>query len=45
MNIHVSNMTSKSWAVVRVIKVRQLFNKVSKIDSSVWWNAVQTEKM
>ena len=30
-----------------IMKVRQLFSKhrVSKIVSSVWWRAVQTEKM
>ena len=40
--------TNKSWEVVYVIEnVRQLFSKhrVSKIVSSVWWRAVETEKM
>ena len=46
MDIHVTNKTNKSWAVVYVIKYRQLFSKhrVSKIASSVWWRAIQTEK-
>ena len=47
VDIHITNETNKSWLVVYVIeKVRQLFNKrrVSKIVSSVWWRAVQTEK-
>ena len=44
MDIHVAN---KSWEVVYVIRVRKLFSKhrVSKIVSSVWWRAVQTEDM
>ena len=43
MDIHITNKTNKSWEAVYVIeKVRQLF---SKIVSSVWWRAVQTEKM
>ena len=40
--------TDKSWEIAYVVeKVRQLFSKhrVSKIVSSVWWRAVQTEKM
>ena len=44
----VTNKTSKSWVVVYVIKkIRHLFSKhtVSKIASSVWWKAIQTEKM
>ena len=48
MDIHITNKTNKSWEVAYIIeKVRQLFNKhrVSKIVSSVWWRAVQTEKM
>ena len=48
MDIHINNETSNSWEVAYVIeKVRQLFSKhrVSKIVSSVWWRAVQTEKM
>ena len=48
MDIHITNRTNKSWEVAYVIeKVRQLFSKhrVSKIVSSVWWWAVQTEKM
>ena len=48
MDIHITNKTNKSWEVVYIIeKVRQLFSKhrVSKIVSSVWWRAVQTEKM
>ena len=48
VDIHVTNKTNKSWEVVYVIKkVRQLFSKhrVSNIASSVWWRAVQTEKM
>ena len=48
MDIHNTNKTSKSWEVVYVIeKVRQLFSKhrVSRIVSSVWWRAEQTEKM
>ena len=48
MDIHITNETNKSWEVVCVIeKVRQLFSKhrVSKIVSSVWWMAAQTEKM
>ena len=48
MNIHVTNKTKKSLEVAYVIKkVRQLFSKhrVSKIVSSVWWRAVQTEEM
>ena len=47
MDIHVTNKTNKSWEVVYVIKkVRQLFSKHrdSKIVSSLWWRAVQTEK-
>ena len=43
MDIHVTNMTSKFWEDVYVIKkVRQLFSKhrVSKIASSVGWRAV-----
>ena len=47
MDIHITNKTNKCWEVVYVIeKVRQLFSKhrVSKIVSSVWWRAVQTEK-
>ena len=46
MDIHVTNKTTESWAVVYVIeKVRQLFSKhrVSKIVLSVCWRAVQTE--
>ena len=46
MDIHITNKTNKSWEVGYVIeKVRQLFSKhrVSKIVSSVWWRAVQTE--
>ena len=48
MDIHITNKTNKSWEVVCVIeKVRQLFSKrrVSKIVSSVWWRAIQREKM
>ena len=48
MDIHITNKTNQSWEVVDVIeKVRQLFSKhrVSEIVSSVWWRAVQTEKM
>ena len=48
MDIHITNKTNKSWEVVYVIKkVGQLFSKhsVSKIVSSAWWRAVQTEKM
>ena len=48
MDIHVTNKSSKSREIDYVIKkVRQLFSKhsVSKIVSSVWWKAVQTEKM
>ena len=48
MDIHITNMTNKSWVVVYIIeKVRQLFSKhrVNKIVSSVWWRAVQTEEM
>ena len=48
MDIHITNKTIKSLEVVYIIeKVRQLFSKhrVSKIVSSVWWRAVQTEKM
>ena len=48
MDIHITNKTNNSWVVVYVIeKVRQLFSKhrVSKIVSSVWWRAVETEKM
>ena len=48
MGIHITNKINKSWDVVYVIeKVRQLFGKhrVSKIVLSVWWRAVQTEKM
>ena len=48
MDIHITNKTNKSWEVVCVIeKVRQLFSKhsVSKIVSSGWLRAVQTEKM
>ena len=47
MDIHITNKTNKSWEVVYIIeKVKQLFSKhrVSKIVSSVWWRAVQTEK-
>ena len=46
MDIHITNKTNKSWEVVYVIKVRQLFSKhrVSKIVSLVWWRAVQTKK-
>ena len=43
-----TNKANKSWEVVYIIeKVRQHFSKhrVSKIVSSVWWRAVQTEKM
>ena len=46
MDIHIANKTNKSWEVAYVSeKVRQLFSKhiVSKIVSSVWWRAVQTE--
>ena len=48
MDIHVTNKASKLLEVVYVIKkVRQLFSRhrVSKIVSSVWWRAVQTENM
>ena len=48
MDIDITSKTNKSWEVVYVSKkVRQLFSKyrVSKIVSSVWWRAVQTEKM
>ena len=48
MDIHITSKTSKSWEVVYAIgKVWQLLSKhrVSKIVSSVWWRAVQTEKM
>ena len=48
MDIHISNKTNKSSEVVNVIKkIGQLFSKhrVSKVVSSVWWRAVQTEKM
>ena len=47
MDIYVANKTNKSWEIVYVIKVRQLFSRlrVSKIVSSVGWRAVQTEKM
>ena len=48
MDIHITNKTNKSWEVVYVIEnVRQLFSKhrVSKIVSSVWCRAVQTEIM
>ena len=48
MDIHITNKTNKSWEVVYVIEmVRQMFSKhrVSTIVSSVWWKAVQTEKM
>ena len=48
MDIHVTNMTSKSWEVVYVNKnVRQLFckHRVSKIVSSVWWRAVQIKNV
>ena len=48
MDIHITNKTNKSWEVVCLIeKVRQLFSKhrASKIVSSVWWRAVQIEKM
>ena len=48
MDGHVTNKTSKSSEVVYVIKnVRQLFSKyrISKIVLSVWWRAVQTEKI
>ena len=48
MDIHFTNKTSKSSEVAYVIeKVRQLFSKdrISKIVSSVWWRAVQTEEM
>ena len=40
MDIHITN---KSWEVVYVIKLRQLFSKhrVSKIVSSVVWRALQ----
>ena len=47
MDIHITNKTNKSWQVVYVIdKLMQLFSKhrVSKIASSVWWRAAQTEK-
>ena len=47
MDINITNKTNKCWEVVYVIeKVRHLFSKhrVSKIVSSVWWRAVQTEK-
>ena len=46
MDIHVTKKTNKSWEVVYVIKVRQLFSnhRVSKIVLSVWWRAVRTEK-
>ena len=48
MDIHITNKTNKSWEVVYIIeKVRQLFSKhrISNIVSSVWWRAVQTERM
>ena len=48
MDIHITSETNNSWEVAYVIeKVRQLFSKhiVSKIVSSVWWRAAQTEKM
>ena len=47
MDIHITKKTNKSWEVVYVIeKVRQLFSKhrVSKIVSSDWRRAAQTEK-
>ena len=47
MDIHITNKANKSWEVAYVIeKVKQLFSKhrVSKIASSFWWMAVQTEK-
>ena len=47
MDIRITNKTSKSLEVLYVIeKFRQLFSKhrVSKIVSSVWWRALQTEK-
>ena len=40
MDIHITNMTNKSWEVAYVIeKVRQLFSKhrVSKIAGGIWW--------
>ena len=46
MDIHVPNKTNMSWEDVYLIKkVRQQFSKhrVSKIVSSVWWRAAQTE--
>ena len=48
MDIHITSETKKSWEGVYVIaEFRQLFSKHrdSKIVSSVWWRAVQTEKM
>ena len=48
MDIHVTNKTKKSLEVDYVIKkIRQLFSKhrVSKTVSSVWWRAVQRDKM
>ena len=47
MDIHVTNMTNKSWEAVYVVnKVRQLFciNIVTKIASSIGWRVEQTEK-
>ena len=48
MDIHIINKANKSWEIVYVIeKVMLLFSKHrgSKIVSSDWWRAVQTEKM
>ena len=48
MDIDITNKTNKSWEVVYVIeKFRHLFSKhrIGEIVSSVWWRAVQTEKM
>ena len=44
MDIHVTNKTDKSWEVVYVIKVRQLFSKhrISKIVLLVGWRTVPT---
>ena len=42
MDIHVTNRTNKSWKIIYIIKVRQLFSKQSKILLSLGWRVVQT---
>ena len=45
MDILITNETNKSWEVVYVIEKVCSLNIVSKIVLSLWWMAIQTEKM